>query len=97
MNSKILTYEEASAVFERERIAGRRVVQCHGTFDLIHPGHIVHLEEARALGDLLVVTVFSFLLPQRWRQSGWLNPIFTAKVANTRMLQTMSLATYMMT
>jgi len=32
-------------------------VQCHGTFDLIHPGHIYHLEEAKALGDVLVVTI----------------------------------------
>jgi rfaE bifunctional protein nucleotidyltransferase chain/domain len=55
--SKILTFEEASTVFDQERKDGRRIVQCHGTFDLIHPGHIVHLEEARALGDLLVVTV----------------------------------------
>lgn len=56
-NKKILTYEEASAVFDQERRAGRRIVQCHGTFDLVHPGHIIHLEEARVLGDLLVVTV----------------------------------------
>ncbi|MCX6974061.1 MAG: adenylyltransferase/cytidyltransferase family protein [Verrucomicrobia bacterium] len=55
--SKILSFEDASAVFDRERKDGRSIVQCHGTFDLIHPGHIVHLEEARALGDLLVVTV----------------------------------------
>jgi cytidyltransferase-like protein len=33
------------------------VVHCHGTFDLVHPGHLVHFEEARALGDLLVVTL----------------------------------------
>lgn len=58
MNSKkILSFNEAAAVFDKERFAGKQLVQCHGTFDLIHPGHIVHLEEARALGDLLVVTV----------------------------------------
>ncbi len=33
------------------------IVQCHGTFDLLHPGHFYHLEEARSLGDVLVVTV----------------------------------------
>lgn len=54
---KILRYEDAATVFEQERNAGKRIVQCHGTFDLVHPGHIIHLEEARALGDLLVVTV----------------------------------------
>ena len=33
------------------------MVHCHGTFDLIHPGHLIHFEEARALGDTLVVTL----------------------------------------
>lgn len=55
--NKILSFAEAEAVLDAKRRNGRRIVQCHGTFDLIHPGHIVHLEEARALGDLLVVTV----------------------------------------
>lgn len=55
--SKIIPFAEAPAFFERLRGEGRRIVQCHGTFDLIHPGHIVHLEEAKALGDDLVLTV----------------------------------------
>jgi rfaE bifunctional protein kinase chain/domain/rfaE bifunctional protein nucleotidyltransferase chain/domain len=41
------------------RTAGRTVVHCHGCFDIVHPGHIAHLQEARALGDCLVVTVSS--------------------------------------
>jgi cytidyltransferase-like protein len=35
----------------------RTIVLCHGAFDLIHTGHLIHFEEARALGELLVVTV----------------------------------------
>ena len=54
---KILPYTEAAQVFETLRCEGRRLVQCHGTFDLVHPGHIIHLEEAKSLGDVLVVTV----------------------------------------
>lgn len=54
---KILPFDQAPVVFGRLRAAGKRIVHCHGTFDLIHPGHIVHFEEARALGDVLVVTV----------------------------------------
>ena len=54
---KILPYTEAAQVFETLRREGRRIVQCHGTFDLVHPGHIIHLEEAKSLGDILVVTV----------------------------------------
>jgi len=56
-DSKILLFDDAADVFAGLRAAGKRIVQCHGTFDLIHPGHIVHLQEARALGDTLVVTI----------------------------------------
>jgi len=56
-DQKVLSYDEAPAVMDRLRAEGKRIVQCHGTFDLVHPGHIFHLEEARAQGDVLVVTV----------------------------------------
>lgn len=55
--SKIIAYDEAFAVFDKLRAKGTRVVQCHGTFDLLHSGHICHLKEARRLGDVLVVTL----------------------------------------
>jgi rfaE bifunctional protein nucleotidyltransferase chain/domain len=35
----------------------KRIVFAHGSFDLLHPGHIRLLEQARALGDILVVGV----------------------------------------
>jgi rfaE bifunctional protein nucleotidyltransferase chain/domain len=54
-NRKILSIADLPAIRERHR--GQRIVLCHGAFDLIHVGHINHFEEAKALGDLLVVTV----------------------------------------
>ena len=54
---KIIPFGEAPAFFEKLRAEGKVLVHCHGTFDLVHPGHIYHLEEARELGDLLVVTL----------------------------------------
>jgi rfaE bifunctional protein nucleotidyltransferase chain/domain len=36
---------------------GKCVVLCHGTFDLIHTGHIRHLQEAKRQGDILFVTI----------------------------------------
>lgn len=39
------------------RSAGKRVVMTNGCFDLIHPGHIRYLQQAAALGDVLVVAV----------------------------------------
>jgi rfaE bifunctional protein nucleotidyltransferase chain/domain len=55
--SKVVALDELSRISAEARAAGKRVVQCHGVFDLLHPGHIRHFEEARAQGDCLVVTV----------------------------------------
>jgi rfaE bifunctional protein nucleotidyltransferase chain/domain len=41
------------------KAAGRTVVFTNGCFDLLHPGHIALLEEARRHGDLLVVAINS--------------------------------------
>jgi len=38
-------------------MSGKKVVLCHGTFDLMHTGHIRHLQRARQEGDVLLVTV----------------------------------------
>lgn len=41
------------------RAAGQRVVFTNGCFDLLHPGHVRYLEQARSLGDILVVAINS--------------------------------------
>ena len=56
-DTKIIPFESAAALCAGLRQQGRRIVLCHGIFDLLHPGYIVHLEEARALGDVLVVSL----------------------------------------
>jgi rfaE bifunctional protein nucleotidyltransferase chain/domain len=55
LNPEILTLEEAILRFGREKRNGRRIVFTNGCFDLLHPGHIGSLEQARALGDALIV------------------------------------------
>ncbi|MGC1484250.1 MAG: D-glycero-beta-D-manno-heptose 1-phosphate adenylyltransferase [Candidatus Acidiferrum sp.] len=55
MNPEILTLEQAILRFGREKRNGRCVVFTNGCFDLLHPGHIGSLEQARALGDALIV------------------------------------------
>ncbi|MDQ2105850.1 PfkB family carbohydrate kinase [Azospirillum isscasi] len=54
---KVRTLDEAAAVAEQARREGRRVALAHGVFDLLHLGHVRHLEEARSHGDVLIVTV----------------------------------------
>jgi len=56
-NRKIVSLEKLLALRAQARTAGKTVVHCHGCFDIVHPGHIMHLEYARSLGDVLVVTV----------------------------------------
>jgi len=34
-----------------------KIVQCHGCFDLLHWGHLKHLEQAKSMGDKLWVTI----------------------------------------
>ena len=55
MHSGILTLEQAIVRFAREKRNGRKIVFTNGCFDLLHPGHIRSLEQARALGDTLIV------------------------------------------
>ncbi len=41
----------------RLRSEGKTIALCHGVFDLVHPGHIIHLEQAKAMADVLVVSI----------------------------------------
>jgi len=68
--SKVKTFDELSEVLEGK---GLKVVQCHGVFDLLHPGHIRHFQEAKKQGDVLVVTV----TPDRYVNKGPGRPVFT--------------------
>ncbi len=35
----------------------KTIALCHGVFDLVHPGHIIHLEQAKEMADILVVSI----------------------------------------
>jgi D-beta-D-heptose 7-phosphate kinase/D-beta-D-heptose 1-phosphate adenosyltransferase len=51
--------DELDAIVDDHRRSGRSVVFTNGCFDVLHPGHVRYLQQARALGDLLVVAVNS--------------------------------------
>jgi rfaE bifunctional protein nucleotidyltransferase chain/domain len=53
--SKIKNIEELKTITQQLRADGRKVVFANGCFDLLHVGHIRYLENARALGDVLVL------------------------------------------
>jgi D-glycero-beta-D-manno-heptose 1-phosphate adenylyltransferase len=56
---KVLQLTELLAERARLRTAGQRVVFTNGCFDLLHPGHVRYLQQARALGDALIVALNS--------------------------------------
>jgi D-beta-D-heptose 7-phosphate kinase/D-beta-D-heptose 1-phosphate adenosyltransferase len=55
----VSTAVEAAAFADHIRSGGGTVVFTNGVFDLLHPGHVRYLREARALGDALIVAVNS--------------------------------------
>ncbi|HEX2855011.1 MAG TPA: adenylyltransferase/cytidyltransferase family protein [Opitutaceae bacterium] len=56
-NPKLLSFTPALAAREKLRTAGRRVVLTNGVFDLLHTGHLYYLQQARTLGDALIVAL----------------------------------------
>ena len=54
-----MTTSDAVALAGRARAGGNIVVFTNGVFDILHPGHIRYLRDARALGDLLIVGINS--------------------------------------
>lgn len=54
---EMMNESELASALADLRSAGKRVVMTNGCFDLIHPGHIRYLQQAAALGDVLVVAV----------------------------------------
>ena len=54
---KIVTLDELEKIVQNLKKSGRKIVHCHGVFDLLHPGHILHFEAAKREGDVLIVTL----------------------------------------
>jgi len=56
--SKVKTVEELRAIIG-DRPRKKKVIMCHGTFDIVHPGHIRHLVYAKSKADILVASLTS--------------------------------------
>ena len=56
----------------QEQTKGKKVILCHGVFDLLHIGHIRHFEEAKKRGDILAVTT----TPDHFVNKGPGRPVF---------------------
>ena len=57
MTKKIISIEQLSSKINTAKDQGKKIVHCHGVFDLLHIGHIKHFNEAKNIGELLVVNL----------------------------------------
>ncbi len=70
---KITSIEDLAARVKAAKAAGHTVVYAHGVFDLLHVGHVRHLQAARKHGSYLVVTVTA----DKFVNKGPGRPVFT--------------------
>ncbi|SCA63547.1 Uncharacterized protein SCG7109_AR_00170 [Chlamydiales bacterium SCGC AG-110-M15] len=71
--NKLKSLNELAPILHAFKRRGRKIVLCHGCFDLVHYGHLKHFEAAKSQGDLLVVTV----TPDCYIAKGPDRPFFT--------------------
>jgi len=88
---KVLGLDELEAELGRQRQAGKRIVMTNGCFDLLHPGHVALLEEARKHGDCLLVGLNSDRSVRQLRGPG--RPIIDQR-GRARMLATLACVDY---
>jgi len=57
VDNKIFSIKDLAGKVKDCKKRGKKIVLCHGVYDLLHIGHIKHFKEAKKNGDLLIVTV----------------------------------------
>ncbi len=57
LESRVLNEKNFSAIIHNYRSQNKKIVFTNGCFDLLHIGHVRYLEQAKSLGDLLIVGV----------------------------------------
>ncbi len=86
---KIVSLGRLAECVSTMKAAGKKVVLCHGVFDLLHYGHLLHFEEARKQGDALVVTI----TPDIYVNKGPNRPAF-AEAYRAKMLAALQIVDY---
>ena len=57
MSKYILNYEDLKKISKKLKSKKKKIVLCHGVFDILHYGHLLHFKDSKKRGDVLVVSV----------------------------------------
>jgi rfaE bifunctional protein kinase chain/domain/rfaE bifunctional protein nucleotidyltransferase chain/domain len=91
INQKVKRITSLVKITQKLKKEGKKIILCHGIFDLIHPGHIRFFEKARTLGDILIVSVTA----DKFVNKGLGRPIFNENL-RAEVLSSISLIDYVL-
>src|SRR5689334_15266352 len=83
----LISFDDLDTI--RDRHPGKKIVLCHGVYDLFHYGHLQHIKSASSYGDILVVTV----TPDRYINKGPGRPRYSEQ-QRVAMLASLELVDY---
>ena len=69
---KIFQINQLTKKIKLKNKKNKKIIHCHGVFDLLHVGHIKHFQEAKRIGDFLVVSITA----DKYVNKGLGRPIF---------------------
>ena len=75
MKKKIIDFSNIEKILKPIKRKGKKIVCCHGVFDLLHIGHLKHFKSAKKYGDILIVSV----TPDKFVQKGFGRPYFNSE------------------
>ena len=75
MIKKIVNLNFLKQKIKKFKLNNKKIILCHGVFDLLHAGHIMHFQESKNLGDILIVS----LTPDKYVLKGPNRPIMNLK------------------
>jgi len=75
MKKKIVDFSNVEKILKPIKRKGKKIVCCHGVFDLLHIGHLKHFKSAKKYGDILIASV----TPDKFIQKGFGRPYFNSE------------------
>ena len=75
MKKKIIDFSEVEKIIRTHKKKNKKIVLCHGVFDLLHIGHLKHFESAKKYGNILIVSV----TPDKFVNKGLNRPYFNSE------------------